>query len=775
MTAEEAPAEEAPVKTDEEQPLPAPSPVATTNKKPTKGEKAASGGTQKSFFPSPKQLVTVHCPIVHVVTQDVRRNSVVSGYVNGVWDEYRVSNAEPTEKTSEEVPMMPAAKQKKRRIKIKMGSLVLKMLTRLVRQNVVAYDRIFLNRTSTHLFVRILADDRTVPILLMRCERIGVGNVVGSAYGTPLEWSHVPAVTEEAQKRAADKEPLFDLNKITVTTSEGDTAIGQQVHIGASETASKESSVSPNAPGEEAVEDDEEVEEVSVSSDEDAEEDEEREKEDLNPFRKATGAAKAKFGQMTAKNKPKAAMVAGSLTSKKEDYSNNETSLTDEKRAQLGQLIADARREWLETASRLRVAQVLEDVSAGAAFTFDYAMYVVLAAWVAGMGLISNSVATVVASMLLSPLMGPCLGSTMGFTLSEYPLVKKGLRNECISLVICVIVGFIVALIAVPAEVPSVANWPSDEMTGRGTTNGLVLGIFVAIPSGMGVALSVLGRNSGGLTGVAISLSLLPPAVNAGVCWMAAILYKTGVATPQDGDETDYALTGTLSLCLTLINICCIFIGGCTMFRLKEVAPIKHKNTFWSRDIKIVKEDHRRQSAYGRHSTFRRQSNIKPDKGTIKEGVNAALELEDNLASQGLLHNDPHHTGVAKVHFKDDEVKVGEARRKGLASNAVEDALYVGGLDFLSDMSVVPGGAVNDAQLPDEATYLDTVSDISSDQASLLDAADTAGGLEQAGELLFAPVAQEVTQEAKRVSMWDENFGDNGIRHDEVAGAILLS
>lgn len=45
---------------------------------------------------------------------------------------------------------------------------------------------------------------------------------------------------------------------------------------------------------------------------------------------------------------------------------------------------------------------------------------------------------------------------------------------------------------------------------------GLRYGIVVAIPSGMGVALSLLDQNVGGLVGVAISASLLPPAVGAG-------------------------------------------------------------------------------------------------------------------------------------------------------------------------------------------------------------------------------------------------------------------
>lgn len=43
----------------------------------------------------------------------------------------------------------------------------------------------------------------------------------------------------------------------------------------------------------------------------------------------------------------------------------------------------------------------------------------------------------------------------------------------------------------------------------------LWVGILIAIPSGAGVAVSVLGDYTASLVGVAISASLLPPAVNA--------------------------------------------------------------------------------------------------------------------------------------------------------------------------------------------------------------------------------------------------------------------
>ena len=74
----------------------------------------------------------------------------------------------------------------------------------------------------------------------------------------------------------------------------------------------------------------------------------------------------------------------------------------------------------------------------------------------------------------------------------------------------------------------------------EGELRALWVGVLVAVPSGAGVALSVLGGNAGSLVnitstsiffnfplgqvGVAISASLLPPAVNAGFFWALSLL-----------------------------------------------------------------------------------------------------------------------------------------------------------------------------------------------------------------------------------------------------------
>ena len=68
------------------------------------------------------------------------------------------------------------------------------------------------------------------------------------------------------------------------------------------------------------------------------------------------------------------------------------------------------------------------------------------------------------------------------------------------------------------------ATWPSPEMASRTGWSCLVVGLAIAIPSGVGVAISVLGGNAGSMVGVAISASLLPPAVNTGLFWAMAMI-----------------------------------------------------------------------------------------------------------------------------------------------------------------------------------------------------------------------------------------------------------
>jgi hypothetical protein len=130
----------------------------------------------------------------------------------------------------------------------------------------------------------------------------------------------------------------------------------------------------------------------------------------------------------------------------------------------------------------------------------------------------------------------------------------------------------------------------------------------VAVPSGAGVALSVLAGNAGSLVGVAISASLLPPAVNAGFFWALSLLigatggsvrmfgamddnFNITAYRPEysDNQAIEAFFLGLVSLTLTILNIVCIIVTGIAILRLKEVTPDKIPQTFsefWKTDVR---------------------------------------------------------------------------------------------------------------------------------------------------------------------------------------------
>lgn len=230
-------------------------------------------------------------------------------------------------------------------------------------------------------------------------------------------------------------------------------------------------------------------------------------------------------------------------------------------------------------------------MQASASFTFDYLSLLLIASTIAGIGLATNNTVAIVASMLVSPIMGPVMALTFGTVVNNYSLTLLGLKSELLSLLICVVVGFVIGVVSI--FIGTDGLWPTDEMKGRGLVDGLAVGFAIAIPSGVGIALSILGNNTSSLVGVAISASLLPPAVNCGLALAYGALGFIYDADAVDDDNADYTTPssfvnmGGVSLALTVINIGAIYVSGLVMFRIKEVVPIKNKTAFWQRDIKV--------------------------------------------------------------------------------------------------------------------------------------------------------------------------------------------
>ena len=175
--------------------------------------------------------------------------------------------------------------------------------------------------------------------------------------------------------------------------------------------------------------------------------------------------------------------------------------------------------------------------------------------------------ATIIASMLVSPLMGPVMGMAYAATIQDFKMFRIACFTEIVSLLSCIIIGVIVSLSMTPFKVSE--DFPTYEQSSRGTVENLYIGIPVAFFSGLGVAVSVLDEQTSSLVGVAISASLLPPAVNAGMLWATHFFYK-GEGEAPIGLLQD----GLISLVLTIVNIIMIIISSMIMFRLKEVRVI---------------------------------------------------------------------------------------------------------------------------------------------------------------------------------------------------------
>jgi uncharacterized hydrophobic protein (TIGR00271 family) len=231
----------------------------------------------------------------------------------------------------------------------------------------------------------------------------------------------------------------------------------------------------------------------------------------------------------------------------------------------------------------------------GVEFSFNYNTLLLVASVLAGLGLVSNSSATIIASMLVSPIMGPVVGLAYGTTIHDWKMVKRSIRTECFSLMFCILVGAVIGAITGKTDLSD--DWPTSEMSSRGQLDTFLVALPVAFFSGLGVAVSLLDEQTNSLVGVAISASLLPPAVNAGILWVAYVFVRGEVlatsSLPAETDEEEYnskeyRRMGFYSLFVTLANILLIWISGMLMFRMKEVLPIK-KKIFWE-DLAIARK-----------------------------------------------------------------------------------------------------------------------------------------------------------------------------------------
>eukprot|EP00937_MAST-01D_sp_MAST-1D-sp2_P003747 g3747.t1 len=262
------------------------------------------------------------------------------------------------------------------------------------------------------------------------------------------------------------------------------------------------------------------------------------------------------------------------------------------------------KRRKYTTGGRVPVEEIYEIIDADSHLTFNFVALTVCAALIAGLGLASDSDATVVASMLVSPLMNPILLLTFGGATGDREFIMRGLKNEAIGILITicsgVLIGICIAQLYGPdCEHYSPTGWcygklRSSEMISRGTPINLVPGFFVAMPAGASVAVAITaGGANAAFAGVAIAVALLPPLVNSGMCFGLALVYWLQPRGDFPGGASEeeqqyFAWIALYSFCLFMLNMVCIFISAFSVFKLKKVDVLPARSNRWAEHSKSI-------------------------------------------------------------------------------------------------------------------------------------------------------------------------------------------
>lgn len=154
--------------------------------------------------------------------------------------------------------------------------------------------------------------------------------------------------------------------------------------------------------------------------------------------------------------------------------------------------------------------EVIEGIRQGIAFRGAKLWILILAIFVASLGLNTNSAAVIIGAMLISPLMGPIIGMGLGAGIYDFDLLRRSFYNYIVATLVSVVTATIYFLITPIAEAQS-------ELLAR--TFPTIYDVFIALCGGLAgiIALSSRSERTGNvIPGVAIATALMPPLCTTG-------------------------------------------------------------------------------------------------------------------------------------------------------------------------------------------------------------------------------------------------------------------
>jgi len=190
---------------------------------------------------------------------------------------------------------------------------------------------------------------------------------------------------------------------------------------------------------------------------------------------------------------------------------------------------------------RLPTLEIHASIVGAARMDMDHILLVAMASAIAAIGLLADSSPDILAAFFISPLMSMIVAVTWGLTIGDMKLVRVGFRNMLVGILISFSIGVIAGLIVSINPNPKALECPtsarvgsecysfvdsmwfgisinSAEILSRGPPwSNIALSAPVAAFSGVAIALGHSSGIASALAGCAMSTSLLPPIVNAGL------------------------------------------------------------------------------------------------------------------------------------------------------------------------------------------------------------------------------------------------------------------
>ncbi len=144
----------------------------------------------------------------------------------------------------------------------------------------------------------------------------------------------------------------------------------------------------------------------------------------------------------------------------------------------------------------------------GVSFRGTNIIILIIAIFIASLGLNTNSTAVIIGAMLISPLMGPIIGIGLAVGIHDFELMKRSFRNLLVAALFSIATSCVYFLI-------SPVNEGHSELLAR--TSPTIYDVFIGFFGGAAGILAIGSRVKGNvIPGVAIATALMPPLCTVG-------------------------------------------------------------------------------------------------------------------------------------------------------------------------------------------------------------------------------------------------------------------